>query len=299
LVMEDLEGYTMMRTALMEHEIFPLFADHISTFLVNTLLSTTDVVMCHKEKKELVKKFINPDLCEITEELVYSEPFMDYNNRNNVFLPIADFVEKELYNDTALHLEAAKCKFAFMNNAQSLIHGDLHTGSIFINKEHTYVFDPEFAFFAPMGYDIGNVLANLFFAWCNGDAEIVDAEKKQAFCSWILDSIERVVDLFIMKFKAAYPTMVTDPMAKVPGFMDWYLGTILEDTAAVAGLETIRRTVGMANVKDITSIADESKRARAEKILIILAKNYIMNRQSFVSGKDYRRAIQKAIAAFS
>lgn len=106
--MEDMIGHTMMRTGLMDHEIYPKFAEHITTFMVNTLLPTTDVVMNHKEKKELVKQFINPDLCEITEDLVYSEPYIDYNHRNNVFPPLADFVQKELYEDKQLHLEVAK-----------------------------------------------------------------------------------------------------------------------------------------------------------------------------------------------
>ncbi len=51
--------------------------------LDNTLLDSTDVVMRHKAKKEKVKEFINPDLCEISEDLVYSEPYMDYNHSEN------------------------------------------------------------------------------------------------------------------------------------------------------------------------------------------------------------------------
>lgn len=298
MVMEDMVGHTIMRKALMNHEKFPLFAEHITTFLVNSLLLSTDVVMNHKDKKANVKSFINPDLCEISEDLVYSEPFIDYNNRNNVFPPNAEFVKKELYEDKALHLEAAKLKFDFMNNAQSLIHGDLHTGSIFINKEHTYIFDPEFAFYGPMGYDIGNVIANMFFAWCNADATIENPAEKADYCNWIIDTIEEIVDKFIEKFKAAFKANVTDTMAKTEGFMEWYLGTVLSDTAAVAGLESIRRTVGMANVKDITTIPDEEKRARAEKIVITLAKDYIMNRTGFKSGSDYRKAIEAAIAKY-
>lgn len=298
MLMEDMVGHTMMRTGLINHEIYPLFSEHISTFLVNSLLYTTDVVMDHKEKKENVKSFINPDLCEISEDLVYSEPFIDYNHRNNVFAPNAEFVKKELYEDKELHLEAAKLKFQFMNNAQSLIHGDLHTGSIFINQEHTYVFDPEFAFYGPMGYDIGNIIANMFFAWCNGDATIEDAAEKEKFCNWTIQTIEEIVDKFIEKFKKAYAENVTDTMAKTEGFMEYYLDTILADTAGVAGLESIRRTVGMANVKDVTTIPDEAKRARAEKIIITLAKDYIKNRDSFKCGSDYRKAIEAAIAKF-
>lgn len=292
--MEDLHNYTIMRTALMNHKKFPHFADQISTFMVNTLLGTTDVCMEHKAKKEQVKNYINPELCEISEDLVYTEPFNDLAKRNNVFEPIADFVKKELYEDTKLHLEAAKCKFEFMNNAQSLIHGDLHTGSIFINDESTKVFDPEFAFYGPMGYDIGNVVANMFFAWNNGKATIEDQTENDDFTSWIEESVETMIDMFITKYNAYYDEHVVDHMAKTPGFKQWYLDTILRDTAAVAGFELIRRIVGLANVKDITSIADTDKRIKAEKICILTAKDFILNRESFRTGKDFVNALKKA-----
>lgn len=295
MIEEDMVGHSMMRTALLNHEIFPLFADQITTFMVNALLKTTDVCMEHKEKKESVRSFINPELCEITEDLVYSEPFLNYNDRNNVFPANAVFVQKELYEDTKLQLEAAKLKFEFMNNAQSLVHGDLHSGSIFINPEHIFVFDPEFAFYGPMGYDVGNIVANMFFAWCNGDAVISDPEEKSAFCNWCLDTIHDIIDLFIQKFNLCWEENVADPMAKTPGFREYYLHSVLSDTAGVAGLESIRRMVGLANVKDITSITDEQKRARAERIVIHLAKDYIMNREHFLCGDDYIQAIQKAI----
>ena len=146
-----------MRTAMMEHKVFPKFAEDISTYMARVLMGTTDVVMDHQEKKKLQKKFISPDLCDITEQLVYTEPYNDERGRNNVFPPNAEFVKEKLYEDEELHLEVAKLKMDFMTRAQSLIHGDLHTGSIFINEESTIVFDPEFCMYGPMGYDIGNV----------------------------------------------------------------------------------------------------------------------------------------------
>lgn len=52
-------------------------------------------------------------------------------------------------------------KEKFMTQAQALVHGDLHTGSIMINQTETYVIDPEFAFYAPIGFDVGAVIASL------------------------------------------------------------------------------------------------------------------------------------------
>jgi len=291
-LMEDLSDHRLMRYALMEHQVFPKFAEDISTYMVNTLLNTTDVVMEHKEKKNLVKSFINPELCEITEDLIYTEPYNDAKHRNIVTQENLEFVKKELYNDKALHLEIAKLKFDFMNNAQALLHGDLHTGSIFVKPDSTIIFDPEFAFYGPMGYDIGNVIANLFFAWDNGDAA-----GNSSFCDWTLKTAVEVIDLFKSKFITEYKKKVTDLMAKTEGFAEYYLDTIIADTAAGAGTELVRRTVGMAQVKDVTTIADKKKRIRAERINILCAKDLIMNRSKIKTGKDFVDSFLKAIAA--
>ena len=54
----------------------------------------------------------------------------------------------------------------------------------------------------------------------------------------------------------------------------------------------------MANVIDITSIEDEAKRARAEKIVITLGKKYILDRHNFKSGQDYVDAINEVVNQF-
>ena len=288
-IMEDLSDHELMRYALMKHRTFPRFAEDITTYMVNTLLLSTDVVMEHKEKKALVKSFINPELCEITEDLVLTEPYNDLNGRNLVFEPNRAFVQRELYDDKELHLEVAKIKFDFMNNAQALLHGDLHTGSIFVKDDSTRVFDPEFAFYGPIGYDVGNVIANLIFAWDNGHAA-----GNEAFCDWILKTIEEVLDLFKEKFLKAFDEHATEPMAKVEGFKEHYLDSVLADTAAFTGTELNRRTVGMAPVKDVTSIEDPGKRAFAERLNILCAKDCIKNRHSFKKGSDYVDALLRA-----
>lgn len=288
--MQDLSDHEIMRTAMLEHKTFPKFADQISTFMAQVLMGTTDVVMNHEEKKALQKSFINPQLCDITEGLVYTEPYNDEQGRNNVFAPNAEYVKKKLYSDDELKLEVAKLKMDFMTRAQSLIHGDLHTGSIFINDESTMVFDPEFCFYGPMGYDIGNVIANLIFAWCNGDASV-----DEKFCAWVESAIKDTTDMTMDKLGKYFDEHVTDTMCKTPGYKEYYLKTILEDTSAVTGLEMIRRIVGMANVKDITTIADEKKRARAERICITAGIDFIKNRAAKKCGGCMLNTLKKAV----
>lgn len=284
--MEDLSEYTILRQALLEQQIFPKLADHITTFMVNTLLLTSDVVLDHKEKKEMVKQFINPELCEITEDLVYTEPYNDYNHRNELYPLSREWIEREIYGDPKLRMEVAKCKFAFMNHAQALIHGDLHTGSIFVRADDTKVIDPEFAFYGPMGYDVGNVIANLFFARTHADA-LHENEKNQDFIDWIDETIVAIIDQFQKKFLQSWKENATDLMAKEPGFDQWYLQQVIRDTSAVTGLELIRRIVGLAKVIDITSIEDPNRRQQAEQICLTAAKRFILERDYVKKGSDF------------
>lgn len=290
-VMEDLSDHTILRTALLNHEKFPLLADDISTFLVNTLLLTSDVVKEHKEKKAQVKNFINPELCEITEDLVYTEPFYDCP-RNDIFKPTKAIVKELLWQDKEFILETAKLKFDFMSKAQCLIHGDLHSGSIFVNQRSTKIIDPEFAFYGPGGYDIGNVVAHFIFALANSEATMEPGIERDSYIAWLKETISQVIDMFKHKFLELWDKSVNDRVAKYEGFKEYYLNSILIDTAGVAGMELCRRIVGLAHVKDITSIEDYDKRAEAEEFCLVCGKKLVMSRNNILDGKSYLSIIE-------
>ncbi len=130
IVMEDLSHLGVMRPGTLKMRKYPKFADHISTFMANTLFYTSDLYLDTIEKKELVKKFINPDLCKITEDLICSDPYYDCA-RNIINPALRPYLEQVFWKKNALRLEATKYKYNFLTEAQSLVHGDLHTGSVF------------------------------------------------------------------------------------------------------------------------------------------------------------------------
>ncbi len=289
--MEDLSDHVILRYELMRHKVFPRLAEDISDFMVKTLVPTLDMVMQPSRKRELVQKYTNPALCAISEQLVYTEPFTNPPGRNKVFPPNAAFAEKELFTDMKLRLEAAKLKYDFMNHTQALIHGDLHSGSIFVREDSTKVIDPEFACYGPIGYDVGNIVGNLCFAWANARVTMTEGKAQLSYLAWVEGTMADIVDLFKRKFLALFTSSVTDPLGRTPGYAEWFLSTILADTAGVAGLEILRRTVGAAQVKDLTTIEPPESRALAERIVILTAKDYIMRRAEFTRGEDFVRAL--------
>ena len=115
LSMEDISAYKNLRKELMENRVYPHLAENLSTFLASSLLPTTDLVMDRQEKKAQVKFFVNPELCDITEDLVLTEPYDNYKNRNIITPGNEAFVEEFLYGDEELHANVAMLRNRFMN----------------------------------------------------------------------------------------------------------------------------------------------------------------------------------------
>ena len=276
LAMEDISEYKNLRTELVAGKIFPNFADNISEFLSRTLLLTTDLFMDKFEKKKNVKEFINPELCDISECLVFTEPYDNNKNRNIITTGNEEFIENMLYKNEDLHFAILKLREKFMNYSQSLIHGDLHSGSIFINEKGIKIIDPEFSFYGPMAYDIGNVIGNLYFPLYRAKFFMEDSKKKEEFINWLEKCILDIPILFSKKCKLLWEKYSDDKLLKNRKFRDYYIENIVKDSLAYAGTEIIRRTVGDAKVLELTNLETSEKKLELEKELISKAISMIM-----------------------
>ncbi|NOX15282.1 MAG: S-methyl-5-thioribose kinase [Epsilonproteobacteria bacterium] len=286
VVMQNLDKHKILRTEMINRVIFPLLSEHISTFLADTLFYTSDFYMDSDKKKEDVKKFINVELCKITEDFIFTHPYEE--NDTNEYNPKLDFKHvKKFREDTEVKAGVLEMKYKFMTNTQALLHGDLHSGSIMLNQKETYVIDPEFAFYGPIGFDVGIYLANLIMNYFS----LASDEKE--YGNYVLGMIKETWEKFGQKFKNNmienekqkkslqfdYPNGLHD----LEYFTDKFIKEIFEDTIGFASCEMLRRTVGLAKVADIAEIEDLERRARVERrvlesaSLLIKSKSKIQN----------------------
>ena len=225
--------------------------------------------------------------------MVFTEPYDDYKQRNIVTSGNEQFVRENLYENVPLQVEVAMLRNNFMNNAQSLLHGDLHTGSIFINQRGLKVIDPEFAFYGPSGYDIGNVLAHLYFPMVKN---LFDETVDQDFHQWSMATIEAVYDQVFTKLSVAYDEAVSFSLYRHHAFKDTMLQEIMSDAVGYAGTEIIRRVVGDSKVKELSLIASE-KKIVAEQMLLKLGIQMVINRQHITSGRQLVDGIDELAAS--
>lgn len=279
-VMEDLSHLSIARTGFIKGEAYPLISQHLGEYLAKTLFFTSDYGLGPSAKKERVQQFINPELCKITEDLIFTDPY--YDAKTNDFEPgLKETVEK-LWQDEELKFHVNVLKKSFLTDAEVLLHGDLHTGSVFAGNEETKVIDPEFAFYGPAGFDIGQVFANLLFQ------VIVNDDKRDIF----IQHINTVWTIFKNEFTQLWEVENREPLAKTNAFLEYNLSKFFEDSLGYAGCELIRRTIGLAHVADLDSIENVQLRLSAKQKALELGKALIKLRKEI---KDVSTLINTVI----
>jgi 5-methylthioribose kinase len=296
IVMEYLSPHVILRRALIEGRQLPKIARDLGLFMARTLFRGSDLSMKARARKEDLALFAdNAELCDITESLVFTDPYYEAAmNRHTA--PQLDGIVAELRADRDLKVEAQKLKHMFAANAETLVHGDLHSGSIMVTDDETRIIDPEFAFYGPMAFDVGMLLANFWMAYFaqaghekNGDRE--------AMRGYLLGVVVETWSVFRSEFSHLWRTERTgmlydrrlfedrgDPLGAEQA-LDRVLHDIWVDMLGFAGVEIHRRILGLAHNADFETIADEDLRARCETKALKFGRHICVNRER-VHGLD-------------
>jgi len=301
ITMEKLSPHIIMRHGLINATKYEKFAEDISTFMSKTLFFTSDLYLKADQKKELNSRFImNTELCKITEDLIFTDPYM-YNKNNRWTSPHLDKQKKEIENNDDLKIAVSRLKIKFMSETQSLLHGDLHTGSIMVTENDTKVIDPEFAFYGPMGFDVGALLANLLMNFFSQNGHENNPGERKDFKKWILNLINMIWIKFENKFcnlwdeypkGDGYPIQLFKNKNIIKTEQKNYLQNIYNDSIGFAGAKIIRRIFGFAHNIDFDWIKDDKIRATCENKCANLGIKMQINPSKF---KDISSLIEAAI----
>lgn len=293
-VMEYLSPHIILRKGLIAGTKYPNMAAHIGAFLARTLFNTSDLALDPVTKREKIAAYLtNTAMCKISEDLIFDEPYFDAElNRHTS--PQLDETAQDFRNDLELKIAVQELKHKFLNAPEALLHGDLHTDSVMVTDSDTRAIDPEFAFFGPMGFDVGAFLANLFLSYFSKD-------ENDDYRAWILDQAKEVWSVFENEFTALWNARDTGELyntrlyADTPALKDAALKTrldnIFQDALGFAGCKMIRRILGLAHVEDLDSIEDTDVRAAREKSALAFGRRLILERENFKSIDDVLKAI--------
>ena len=155
------------------------------------------------EKKADVALFAgNVEIPAITEALVFTDPYFDAERNNHT--QGLNAVVAQLRADVALKVKAQQMLQRFASNTETMVHGDLHSGSIMSTATESRVIDPEFVQYGPLGFDIGMLCANFLMAYFSQPAHRSD--DLNDYQNWILGVITETCETFESEFRQLWAT---------------------------------------------------------------------------------------------
>jgi 5-methylthioribose kinase len=281
LVMEDMSDLEVLRTLLNDGASYgPHTSARIGEFVAQLSFATSDFGMPSAERKALIAASVSPELCKITEDVVLSEPYIEHEH-NHWHEGLADLAAA-FRADTALRTEVADLRHTFMTSAQALLHGDLHTGSVMVGERSgdpvVRVFDPEFSFVGPIGYDLGLYWANV----------LVSEERARALgtLSDHGDQLRLSWQAFETEFRHLWPTRVDTFFDDA--YLDRFLRRVWTESVGYAGTEIVRRIIGFAHLTDLTTLEDP---VPASRRALLLGRELIVRREELTSPDAVREAV--------
>ena len=198
-----------------------------------------------------------------------------------------DPVVAALREDVALKAEVQELFVKFASNTETLLHGDLHTGSVMSTARESRIIDSEFAQYGPMGFDIGMLTANFLMAYFSQAAHRADDEM-HGYQEWLLRVVEDTFDAFDAEFRRLwasertgmlYPACLFEEQGHSSGpARDAVLATIWRDALGFCGIEMHRRILGLAHNADFESIEDPRVRTPLEARSLMMGRAVVLER---------------------
>jgi 5-methylthioribose kinase len=160
-----------------------------------------------------------------------------------------------------------------------------------VTDESVRIIDPEFAFYGPMGFDIGMLIGNYLMAYHSMSAHIPDATERAAYQDWLLDVTRETWVSFTDEFRRLWATERTGILYPVTLYEDQnhadaseqardeLLAEIFADLIGFAGIEMHRRILGLAHVAEFDSIEDADIRAPLEERSLRLGRDLVLRRR--------------------
>jgi 5-methylthioribose kinase len=297
-VMERLSPHIILRHGLIAGRRYTNVARDIGEYIARACFFTSDFARPFEHKMDGIALFAaNKALVRISVDLIFVDPYF-ISARNRHTSPQLDEIVRSLRCDGPLKVAAARFGQKFLNEPQALIHGDLHSGSVMVTENDSRVIDPEFAFYGPIGFDLGAFFGNLLLNWYSQPAHSTPNDDRVAYQEWLLQQAKIFWETFRRCFLALWNThangdvfpgaMFSTPedTATLQAARSAFVDSLFADMLGFGACKIIRRILGFAHVIDFECIQDAALRGDCEASALAMAQMLLTHPEQFRSVDD-------------
>ncbi len=302
IAMEFLSPHTILRSKLISGQFVTGLGMFCGKHCARMAFRGSELSMSSADKKADVSLFAgNVAIPAITESLVFTDPY--YSATMNRHTPSLEPIVAELRANVPLKIMAQKMLAKFTSNTETMLHGDLHTGSIMATDADICVIDPEFSQYGPMGFDIGMLTANFLMAYFSQPAHRGD--NLETYQAWILSVIEDYFTAFNVEFCSLWNTersgmlypkaLFEDQGHSSAAACDGVLAHIWSDALRFCGIEMHRRSTSLAHNADFELIENVVLRAQLEARSLQMGVELLLKTDTIINAS----ALTKLAKAFN
>jgi 5-methylthioribose kinase len=176
-----------------------------------------------------------------------------------------------------------------------------------VTESDTRVIDPEFAFYGPIGFDLGAFLGNLLLSWYAQPGHASREDDRVDYQRWILEQVAAFWGSFRSSFLALWaehphgdvlPTSMfarPEEASTLASARGAFLDGLFADMLGFGACKMIRRIVGFAHVIDFDRIQDAAVRARCEAGALAMARTLLAQPAQFHSIQDVIDAVPRVL----
>lgn len=174
-----------------------------------------------------------------------------------------------------------------------------------VTDAETRVIDPEFAFYGPISFDVGMLLANFWMSYFSQSGQESTTGARDSMRVYLLETIETIWETFRSEFARLWRTERMGMLYQARVFEDrndalgaeQALNIVIEEIwremLGFAGIEIHRRILGLAHNADFETIADPDRRAACESKALKLGRHLAVNRHRIHSLRDIRATAER------
>jgi 5-methylthioribose kinase len=304
-IMERLSPHIILRQGLIAGHRYSNVARDIGDYVARACFFTSDLAWPFERKMGGLALFAgNTALIRISVDLIFAEPYFSAP-RNRHTSPQLDEAAANLRRDALIKVRVARWGQKFLAEPQALLHGDLHSGSVMVTDTDSRVIDPEFAFYGPIGFDLGAFFGNLLLSWFSQFGHATADDDRVAQRTWILEQVKVFWTTFRSHFLSlwaehaagdAFPNaMFSAPTdaAALQSARGAFMDSLLGDMLGFGACKMIRRILGFAHVLDLEGIQDPDVRARCEAAALDMAATLLRHPEHFKSIDDVTQVVPR------